>query len=617
MSEVSELVRMLLARRGVVEDADIEKFLAPDYERDLHDPMLLADMDVALALIFDALDKNERIAIYADYDCDGIPGGALLSQLFKRIGYGNMEVYVPHRDREGYGVHTHAIDALAARGVQLIITVDVGIVAFEAAAHAKEIGIDMIITDHHEMKPSETGVREPGYELPDALAVINPKRAGYPFPDLCGAGTAFKLACAILAEGRRRAASLASSSASLRGPGDSVNVQPSTPPSPLSPRLAAEAREKPRNFFSSFADIPLGWEKWLLDLAAIATIADMVPLVGENRAIAHFGLKVLRKTPRPGLRTLSLSARFNLAQADEETVGFSIAPRVNAASRMDEPELAFRLLTTTNDEEASALASQLESLNTKRKAVVASITKEARRRVRDRFTSEDTVVVLGDPAWKPALLGLSANTIVEDRGGVAFLWGRDAQGNIKGSCRSDGSVSVVELMHAAREQFVEFGGHHASGGFSLTRDSVHTLPEALAAAAHNLVHATPDGAHAEAPAHDMELPLSRITWSVFEELSHASPFGIGNPKPVFRIARVVSSQVSRFGKEKNHTEVQLVCRDTSARVRAFDFFVSPESFTHTPAEGSEVDVLATIERDAFRGPARLALRLVDILPSRG
>lgn len=574
MGEISDLVRELLAKRGVVDEGDVERFLAPDYERDLHDPMLLADMDVALARIFRAIENDERIAIYADYDCDGIPGGSLLFQCFKRIGYEKVETYIPHRDKEGYGVHEHAIDALAARGVSLVITVDVGIVAFEAAAHAKEIGLDLIITDHHEMKPSETGAREPGYELPDALAVINPKRAGYPFPDLCGAGTAFKLACAILNEGRARG-------------------------------------------LERFTSIPLGWEKWLLDLAAIATIADMVPLVGENRAIAHFGLKVLRKTPRPGLRALAISARFNLTQATEDDIGFSIAPRVNAASRMDEPELAFRLLTTTDDAEASQLASQLESLNTKRKSTVASITKEAKRRVRDRFTSETPVVVLGDPAWKPSLLGLSANAIVEDRGGVAFLWGCDAQGNIKGSCRSDGSVSVVELMRAASDVFAEFGGHHASGGFSVTRDGVHTLPEALAAAARVLAHAAPGAAHAEAPAHDMELPLSRITWSVFEELSHASPFGIGNPKPVFRIARVISSQVSRFGKEKNHTEVQLVCRDTSARVRAFDFFVSPESFTHTPVEGGEVDVLATIERDAFRGPARLSLRLVDILPSRG
>ncbi|MBM3271924.1 single-stranded-DNA-specific exonuclease RecJ [Candidatus Kaiserbacteria bacterium] len=569
MTGVSDLVRTLLAKRGIVEADEIERFLAPDYERDLHDPFLMPDMRVAVERILLALERDERIAIYCDYDCDGIPGGSLLFRFFKRIGY-TPEIYVPHRDREGYGVHIHAIEELAARGVSLIVTVDVGIVAFEAAAHARKIGVEMIITDHHELRPSETGTRELGYDLPDALAVINPKRAGYPFPHLCGAGTAFKLACAILTEGRKRG-------------------------------------------LERFTSIPLGWEKWLLDLAAISTIADMVPLVGENRAIAHFGLRVLRRTPRPGLRALALSARFNLAQADEETIGFSIAPRVNAASRMDEPELALRLLTTDDEREAAELAAQLESLNASRKGVVASITKEAKRRVRDRYDERDRVVVLGDPTWKPSLLGLSANAIVEDRGGVAFLWGRDGKGELKGSCRSDGTLSVVELMTLARDVFAEFGGHHASGGFSVSHENVHELPAALARAAEMIESAGPTDVCTQ---HDADLSLSQVTWSVFQELSRVAPFGIGNPKPVFRIARIFVNEVRRFGKEKHHTEISLACHDTATSMRAFDFFIAPEQFTHEPFRGAEVDVLATIERDAFRGPTRLALRLVDVLSPR-
>lgn len=569
MGEISEMVRELLRKRGIVEDTDIETFLAPDYERDLHDPLLLADMDVALARVFHAIENDERIAIYADYDCDGIPGGSLLYQFFKRIGYTNIEVYVPHRDKEGYGVHVHAIDSLVERGVKLIITVDVGIVAFEAAAHAKEIGVDMIITDHHEMRESKNSDgREPGYELPDALAVINPKRAPYPFASLCGAGTAFKLSCAILAEGRRRG-------------------------------------------LERFTSIPLGWEKWLMDLAAISTVADMVPLVGENRAIVHFGLRVLRRTPRPGLRALAASARFNLATANEETIGFSIAPRINAASRMDEPELALRLLTTDDEREATELAATLESLNASRKGVVASITKEAKRRARERYTKDDTVVVLGDVSWKPALLGLSCNAIVEERGGVAFLWGRDAQGNLKGSCRSDGSVSVVELMRAAGDALAEFGGHEQAGGFSVSHEQVHELPAALERAVAEVAR----GASAPVPAHDADISFARVTWKTFQDLSLVAPFGNDNPKPVFRIARVRVQEVKRFGKEKNHTELTLTSEDSSMVMRAFDFFISPESFTHEPFQGSEIDLLATIERDEFRGPVRLALRIVDVLPA--
>lgn len=559
MAAISDLVRTLLAKRGVVDERDIEMFLAPDYERDVHDPMLLADMDVALARVFHAIEQGERIAIYADFDCDGVPGAALLAQLFRRISYPNVEVYIPHRDTEGYGFHLAAIDAFAARGVKLIITVDVGTVAFDACAYAKSLGVDVIVTDHHELQE----------KLPDAVAVLNPKRAPYPFGGLCGTGVAFKLACAILTEGRRRE-------------------------------------------LESFASIPLGWEKWLLDLVAIATVADMVPLVGENRVLVHFGLRVLRKTPRPGLRALALSARVNLAQVTEEDIGFSIAPRVNAASRMDNPELAFRLLSTNDEREAGELAATLESLNASRKGIVASITKEARRRARDRFTDDDLVVVLGDPEWKPALLGLSCNAIVGERGGVAVLWGRDGNGNLKGSARSDGQLSVVELFTAARDALIEFGGHHASGGFSVSHEKVHELHERLSEAARSLSR---DASAASAASHDADISLAGVSWGVLEDLSRIAPFGTGNPKPVFRIARVRVEEVKRFGKEKNHTEIILSSETSRASMRAFDFFVSPESFTHEPAAGSEADVLATIERDAFRGPARLALRLIDVLPA--
>src|SRR3989344_4818245 len=236
--EISELVRTLLAKRGVENDADVAAFLNPDYELHTHDPFLLQGMDVAVARLLSAIDAGERIAVYADFDCDGIPGAALLSDFFNKIGYENFEVYLPHRDREGYGFHTEAISALAARGVKLIITVDVGTTAVEAVAYAKEKGIDVIVTDHHEI---------PG-ELPEAVAVINPKRSPYPFPHLCGAAVAFKLAQATLVEGKRRGS-------------------------------------------ERFANVSEGWEKWLLDMVAIATVADMVPLVGDNRARSHWGLQ--------------------------------------------------------------------------------------------------------------------------------------------------------------------------------------------------------------------------------------------------------------------------------------------------------------------------------------
>lgn len=553
--EISDLVLTLLKKRGV-EDGDLASFLAPDYDLHTHSPFLLAGIEEAVSRVLLAIQTNERIAIYADFDCDGIPGAAVLSDFFAKIGYENVEVYLPHRDREGYGFHREAIDALASRGVKLIVTVDVGTTAIDAVAYAKAAGIDTIVTDHHEI----TG------ELPDAVAVLNPKRAPYPYPHLCGAATAFKLVQALLVRGREAGT-------------------------------------------ASFLAVPAGWEKWLLDLVAIATVADMVPLVGENRVLAHWGLMVLRKSSRAGITALCSALRLKKAELTEEDIGFSIGPRINAASRMDEPMLALRLLTTKDPLEAQQLAANLEKLNASRKGVVAGIVREARKRVKGRYSEKDTVVVLGDTDWKPSLLGLAANSIMGDRGGVVCLWGRDEKGRIKGSCRSDGELSVVDLFQSAGEAFTESGGHSASGGFTVAEGAIHTLQETLAKAAETVAKKE----KAEAREHDALIALREVSLPLYRDISRLAPFGIGNPKPIFRLSRVRVAQLRTFGKEKNHIEVTLACMETAATARAFDFFRTAEDFTHAPALSGEATVLATVERDTFRGG--LALRLVDILPA--
>lgn len=556
---ISELVRTLLVKRGI-EDADaIASFLNPDFERDTHAPALLADMERAVARILSAISREERIAIYADFDCDGIPGAAVLHDFFSKIQYENIEIYIPHRDREGYGVHIEALEALKGRGASLVVTVDVGTVAIDAIAHAKTLGLDIIVTDHHEVKDV----------LPDAVAVVNPMRAEYPFRGLCGAAVAWKLVCALLAEGKKQGR-------------------------------------------KDFIDIPDGWEKWLLDLVAIATIADMVPLVGENRALAHFGLKVLRKSRRAGIRALCAEARIPQATLTEDDVGFSFAPRINAASRMDEPELAFKLLTTSDVREAEVLAKKLESLNRKRRGVVAAIVREAKTRIGVRRDSTDRVVVLGDAAWKPALLGLVANSIMEDRGGIVVAWGRDANGTLKGSARSDGSISVVELFSKAGNALIEFGGHHASGGFSVSHEAVHTLQETLSRAAAEM-DVAPEEKISDP---DAELLLKEVSFALLTDLSRLAPFGIGNPKPVFRVRNTRITFARQFGKDMNHTEVKLVCSESGVQYRGFQFFRTPMDFSLAPSPGTIADILGTLERDTFRGPDALALRIADIVLPR-
>ncbi len=553
--EISDVVRALLKSRGVKTKEDIDAFLRPDYEKHTHAPERIVDMSTATDRLIAAIEKNERIAVYADFDCDGIPGASVLSDFFEKIGYSNVRIYIPHRDNEGYGFHPEAISTLAKDNVKLIITVDVGTNAYDAVAHANTFGVDVIVTDHHELIG----------DTPLAVAILNPKRGTYPFPNLCGAAMAFKLVQATLREGKRRG-------------------------------------------IARFGAVQDGWEKWLLDLVAIATIADMVPLVGENRVLAHWGLTVLRRSPRPGIIALCIKLRLRKAELTEEDIGFSIGPRINAASRMGTPMLAFRLLTTKDHGEADAIAGELEKLNASRKGVVAGIVREIKKRSKERFTPEDRVVVLGDPEWKPALLGLAANSIMNDRGGVVCLWGRDGNGKIKGSCRSDGTVSVVELFTAAKDSFEEFGGHAASGGFSVVAEKVHTLQEDLAEALTGIAPAE----HEPTAEADMTLTLAQVSWPLFRDMARLAPFGMGNPKPVIRISQAKVGSLKRFGKEQNHVEVTLVCTETGETARAYDFFRGPDDFTHTPVPEGATTALATIEKDSFRGG--LALRLLDMLP---
>jgi single-stranded-DNA-specific exonuclease len=356
-----------------------------------------------------------------------------------------------------------------------------------------------------------------------------------------------------------------------------------------------------------YAAVQEGWEKWLLDLVAIATVADMVPLIGENRALVFWGREVLRKSPRPGLIALCRLLRLKKSELSEDDIGFSIAPRINAASRMDTPELALALLTTRDALEAERIAKELDKLNQSRKGVVASIVREARTRMKERYENATRVAVLGDITWKPSLLGLAANSLVGDRGGVVCLWGRDALGALKGSCRSDGTLSVVELFSAAGDALSESGGHEMSGGFSIAEGRVHTLHEVFAHAAESIVTRV-----AVAPSnHDAHVHMREVGEGLLREIACLAPFGVGNPRPVFRLARVEVSDVRRFGKEKNHIELALTCQESGMKARGYDFFRSAEDFSVVPEAGVTAEVLATLERDTFRGG--IALRLVDLV----
>jgi single-stranded-DNA-specific exonuclease len=481
----------LLARRGITNADEAEAFLAPSYDEHLHDPMLMVDMPKAAERLARAISNKERIAVWSDYDCDGIPGGVVLHDFLKKAG-ANFTNYIPHRHEEGYGVNIPGIESLAKDGTKLIVTVDVGIVDNEAVARANELGMEVIVTDHH----------LPSGELPPAYAVVDPKARPdetYPFTELCGGGLAWKLACATLAHG-----------------------------------------------FTGREDIPSGWEKWLLDMAGLSTIADMVPLTGENRVIAKYGLMVMRKSPRIGFQKLCKVARVNQRFITEDDVGFMLAPRVNAASRMGEARDAFTLFTTSDEGEADVLAKKLEALNRSRRAVAGSITKAVHEKLEARKQQGElpSVLVFGDPDWRPGLLGLVANGIAEEYARPVFLWGREGNKTLKGSCRAGGKTSVNELMHAAADAFIEFGGHAASGGFSIATEQVFDLEARLCKALASLPSHDADEYKADAP-----LTPGDVSIKTLSSLERFAPYGMKNEKPVFVLHDVCSTKSPGSGKQ--------------------------------------------------------------------
>ncbi len=586
-----DMLQDILHSRGVMEGEATAQFLQPDFERDSHDPFLLPDMDKAVERIRLAVKNGEHVCVWSDYDCDGIPGGTMLTEFLRSIGLSVLH-YIPHRHKEGYGLNTPGIDKLAEKGITLMLTVDLGITDIAQVAHANTKNIEVIITDHHlvrtQLKPNSLGqksglagrgdprtfrkensvevVVSPAQQiLPPAFAVINPKRLDnkYPFPHLCGAGVAWKLVQAILSRDRY--------------------------------------------------GIPEGKEKWLLDLVGIATLSDMVPLVGENRMLASYGLVVMRKNRRPGLSAMLSMLRINAQTLTEDDIGFMVSPRINAASRMDSPDVAAKLLGALNATEAGPIAKQLDAINEKRKHAVAVIVKEVNKRIEhSQDFANEPVIVMGNPDWQPGVLGLVANSLAQSYNKPTFLWGREGGDLLRGSCRSDGVVNVVEIMKGAVvpdgmvmcQVFEGFGGHFAAGGFSLTQERAHELLSSLVRSYNAL---SVERVQEKETIIDRELDIAEVIHAR-HTLIKLAPFGIENPKPLFLIPNITLSRIRVFGKKMDHIEIGLV--RGSVRVIGISFFSTVDSFSKKIIEGMSASVVGHIETDWRGGPR---VRIVDII----
>jgi len=563
MEKYGELLQNLLLKRGINDETEADIFLNPSYKRDLHDPFKMRDMERACVRIFEAVEANEKIIVYADYDCDGIPGAVILVDLFKLINYKNYEVYIPQRNSEGYGLNIDAIKQFAEAGVKLLITIDLGITAVKEVAQAEVDGIDVIITDHH--LSSET--------LPRAYAILNPKTDDYPEKMLCGAGVVFKLIQGFVKK------------------------------------------------YGEYFKIKDGAEKWMLDMAGLATLSDMVPLLGENRAIAYFGMKVLRKSPRPGLQKLLAKLSINQKYLSEDDIGFMVTPRLNAASRMDDPMRAFELLSTEDEVEGGMLALHLTKINDERKTIVATIMREVKKKFETRSVKQ--VIVIGNPAWRVGVLGLVAGKISDEYKKPVFVWGKDENDCIKGSCRSDGSVSVVELMAESKDHFIEFGGHELAGGFTVHNEKIHFLEEVLSLSYKKIITPSASGTSPLARGRmgggnfDLKLPLVDVNMKNWKEIEKLAPFGFANSKPIFFFPSVKIENIKKFGKNGSGEHLEITFSDTEGNkkniIKAISFFSTTSSFKKDIYEGASIDLLATFDLSRFRGREELRLRIIDII----
>lgn len=411
----ADLIDQLLKNRGIT---DRDCFFNPNYERDSHDPFLLPGMTEVVRRIEKAIKEEEKIVIYGDYDADGIPGTALLVRVL-RANKANVEAYIPDREKEGYGLNNYALDKFKKSGVSLVITVDLGITNKDQAKYAKDLGLDLIITDHHHVDQER---------LPeDALAIIHPNLTGsnYPFKFLAGGGVAWKLAQAVSQTTNRPA------------------------PDQL---------------------------KWLLELPAISTVCDIVPLNGENRMMVHFGLKVLAQTRNPGLQSIYKTAGLTPDIISERTLGFQIGPRVNAPGRVDNANLALNLLTTDDLKAAQRMAAKVELFNQQRQDQLKQVVEEAMVQVKADNLFEAPAIVLKGYGWPGGLIGLAAARVTEKFHRPTILLGEES-GLLKGSGRSIDGFNLLEGITSLKDLLVSYGGHEKAAGLSLKTDDFESFQQ--------------------------------------------------------------------------------------------------------------------------------------------
>lgn len=504
--ELHPAVVQLLFNRNLRTQKEIDEFLYPDYSQDVHDPFLFKDMAKVCERIYQAAENKELIIIYGDYDADGVTSATILATILEKIG-AKFQTYIPHREREGYGLNQEAVKEFANLGAKLIITCDCGISDFKEISLANELGLQVIVTDHHTVPE----------QIPPAVGIIHPKvDESYPFKFLTGGGVAFKLVQGL-----------------LRCPQS---------------KLTLEEREK--------------IEKWLLDLVAISTVADIQPLLGENRTLLKYGLIVLQKTKRLGLRKLIEVAGVDRNKIDTQTIGYQLSPRINAAGRMDHANLAYYLLNENDETKAGEFAKDLNQSNIDRQKLTEQVVSRAQQQP---LNLQDKLLIFYQGDWPAGLTGLAAGRLVRVYNRPCIV-ATDNGDNIIGSGRSVEGFNITEGLKLNESLLVKFGGHPQAAGFTLAKDNFPKLKEALISLANDKL--------AEAnlePKLKIELVIdfTDINWELADILAKFEPFGEANAEPLFMSEDVLVTNARRVGKDNNHWKLELVKKDKKLGAIAF------------------------------------------------
>ncbi|GAE30439.1 single-stranded-DNA-specific exonuclease RecJ [Halalkalibacter hemicellulosilyticus] len=537
--QVAPLVAKLLLNRGIETVEAAKRFLYKE-EMNYHDPFLLDDMDRLVVRVKEAIEKQERILIFGDYDADGVSSTALMYIALTSLG-AYVDYYIPNRFTEGYGPNEPVIRQAKEDGVDLVITVDTGIAAVDVARVAKEIELDFIITDHHEAPP----------QLPDALAIVNPKKPGceYPFKGLAGVGVVLKVVQALL--GR----------------------------------------------------VPTEW----LDIAVIGTVADLVPLIDENRLLVMEGLQTLQETSRPGLIALKKKCGLDGQVLQSDHVGFGIGPRINAAGRLDSADPAVELLLTNDSEEAEQLALEIDRLNKERKSIVATIADAAIAKVESEFpANENEVLVIAGEGWNPGVIGIVASRLVERYYRPTIVLSIDAEkGLAKGSARSIEGFDMFAELSKSRDILPHFGGHPMAAGLTM---NVVDVDELRARLLQQAKESLTEEDFKPVTKVDLIATVEEVSVSVIQQMERLAPFGVNNPTPKVMLENVSLSQMRKIGSDSNHLKV--LFSQAGAKLDGIGFHLGYlfEQMTHQ----AKVAAVGTLSINEWNGHVKPQLMLEDL-----